>query len=243
MTVRMRVFVHPDDPTAVYVARRVDNPVAQPEREAVPLGRQADGSIVARVAPGRSLLGLDFDALRARVGQEFALDIAGHAHPARLIGLIHEDRAGLDNLVFTDIAQAQEWLGMAGRLSRIDVRVHAANFGSLPGGFESETVLQRPPTAPARAPQVDPGKTDPGIFSDVLPRRSVGEPGLKISAATKFDGATLLEARANPKLAGVKVTMGGKLAGLIADFKADTVIREPGPIVPGTAADPDPVLP
>jgi putative ABC transport system permease protein len=83
------------------------------------------------------------------VGQEFALDIAGHAHPARLIGLIHEDRAGLDNLVFTDIAQAQEWLGMAGRLSRIDVRVPEGDPGTrrleelrarlLPGIGLSET--------------------------------------------------------------------------------------------------------
>jgi putative ABC transport system permease protein len=68
-------------------------------------------------------LGLDVDA-------SFRLEIAGRAHVARLVGVIRETRAGLDNLLLTDVAQAQEWFGLKGRLSRIDVRV--------PSGAEGE---------------------------------------------------------------------------------------------------------
>ena len=60
--------------------------------------------------------------LGVAVGAPLRIEIAGRAHTAHLIGVIREERAGFDNLVLTDIAQAQEWLGMGGHLSRIDVR-------------------------------------------------------------------------------------------------------------------------
>jgi putative ABC transport system permease protein len=66
-------------------------------------------------APAAAALGLERDAT-------FTLEIAGRSHAARLLALTHQERAGLDNVVLTDIAQAQEWLGLGGRLSRIDVR-------------------------------------------------------------------------------------------------------------------------
>jgi putative ABC transport system permease protein len=68
-------------------------------------------------------------ALGLEVGSPFAIEIAGRSHAARLVDLIRESRAGLDSLVLTDIAQAQEWLGLYGRLSRIDVRVPAGPEG------------------------------------------------------------------------------------------------------------------
>jgi len=46
----------------------------------------------------------------------------GVLHPAVLINQIRNEGAAYDALVLTDIAQAQEWLGSVGRLSRIDVR-------------------------------------------------------------------------------------------------------------------------
>src|SRR5882762_440733 len=55
--------------------------------------------------------------------RKFALDVGGVRHTAKLIAQIRDAGAGYDALMLTDIAQAQEWLGMAGRLSRIDVRV------------------------------------------------------------------------------------------------------------------------
>jgi putative ABC transport system permease protein len=53
----------------------------------------------------------------------FELEVGGVRHPARLIRRVADAGPGLDGLVLTDIAQAQEWLGMTGRLSRIDMRV------------------------------------------------------------------------------------------------------------------------
>ncbi|HEY2808867.1 MAG TPA: FtsX-like permease family protein [Steroidobacteraceae bacterium] len=56
-------------------------------------------------------------------GQSFALEVAGVRHLAYLAGTIGEGRQGVDGIVLTDIAQAQEWLAAPGRLSRIDVRL------------------------------------------------------------------------------------------------------------------------
>ena len=61
--------------------------------------------------------------LRVRVGQPLIVDIGGVRRPATLVGLIGGRQPGDANLMLTDIAQAQEWLGMIGRLTRIDVRM------------------------------------------------------------------------------------------------------------------------
>jgi putative ABC transport system permease protein len=65
---------------------------------------------------------------------EFELAVGGVRHRAALIARIADADAGpgFDGLLLTDIAQAQEWLGIAGRLTRIDVaapaNVPAAEF-------------------------------------------------------------------------------------------------------------------
>jgi putative ABC transport system permease protein len=56
------------------------------------------------------------------VGQSFRLDIGGTSHDAKLISTIGGATAGYETLLLADISQAQEWLGLQGRLSRIDVR-------------------------------------------------------------------------------------------------------------------------
>ncbi|HEU5442702.1 MAG TPA: FtsX-like permease family protein, partial [Steroidobacteraceae bacterium] len=56
----------------------------------------------------------------------FTVDIGGVQRRATLVSLTRGDQPGDDTLIITDIAQAQEWLGLAGRLTRIDVR--------MPGG-------------------------------------------------------------------------------------------------------------
>jgi putative ABC transport system permease protein len=60
----------------------------------------------------------------------FELAVGGLRHTARLITRIADASPGLDGLILTDIAQAQEWLGMGGRLSRIDLRVPAGAAGA-----------------------------------------------------------------------------------------------------------------
>lgn len=56
-------------------------------------------------------------------GDGFEIDVAGRRFSATLMATVDHAQPGIDNLVFTDIAQAQEWLALDGRLSHIDVRV------------------------------------------------------------------------------------------------------------------------
>ncbi|MGH8297932.1 MAG: FtsX-like permease family protein [Steroidobacteraceae bacterium] len=74
--------------------------------------------------PGAVVMAADTaQQLGLREGGRLVVDIGGVRHPATLIGLMRGRRPGDATLVLTDIAQAQEWLGMAGRLSRIEVRM------------------------------------------------------------------------------------------------------------------------
>lgn len=57
-----------------------------------------------------------------RVGEPLSVEIGGVRRRGELIGLLRNPRPGDATLILTDIAQAQEWLGMQGRLSRIEVR-------------------------------------------------------------------------------------------------------------------------
>jgi putative ABC transport system permease protein len=68
-------------------------------------------------------------------GGGFELAVGGVPHPATLMARLANAGAGLDGLILTDIAQAQEWLGMRGRLSRIDLQ--------LPAGAAGATLLAR----------------------------------------------------------------------------------------------------
>ena len=123
--------------------------------------------------------------------------------------------------------------------ARIDARVHAASFGSLPGGSVTETVMQRPPAGTPRPAPVDPAKTDPGIFKNVLPRQSVGGgKGFgKQFAEAKLSGTLSVESQSSAKLGGVKVTTGVKLGGLISQFGQGNGTKPPPPTA---APDPDP---
>ncbi len=67
------------------------------------------------------------------VGDAFELIADGRVRPAELLAVFPGDgRGSLDRLLVTDIATAQEWLGQAGRLTRIDVRIEdEAAFDAL----------------------------------------------------------------------------------------------------------------
>ncbi len=66
-------------------------------------------------------------------GSEFTLRTGGRQYTAKLLDPISAEQGGYDTVILTDIAQAQEWLGLIGRLSRIDVRI--------PSGSTSESAL------------------------------------------------------------------------------------------------------
>lgn len=78
-------------------------------------------------------------ATAARLGighdQPFRLHVGGREHTARLVGTLPDTQPGYETLLFADIAQAQEWLGLIGRISRIDVRI--------PAGASEEQVLEQ----------------------------------------------------------------------------------------------------
>ena len=97
------------------------------------------GAVVMAAATARGL-GL-------RVDESLTVDIGGVRQPATLIGLLRDRRPGDATLILTDIAQAQEWLGMRGRLTRIDVRMPRGPAGAaalaelrrdLPSGAQLE---------------------------------------------------------------------------------------------------------
>ncbi len=84
--------------------------------------------------PGAVVLGAGTAAqLGLSAGQSFTLEVAGVRHVAYLAGTVGEARAGVDGMVLTDIAQAQEWLGATGHLSRIDVRLLPVSPQALAG--------------------------------------------------------------------------------------------------------------
>ncbi len=63
-------------------------------------------------------------ALGIGAGERFTVVAGGKRYPAVLLGTYtNEAAAGLDNLVTADVATAQAWFELPGRLTRIDVRI------------------------------------------------------------------------------------------------------------------------
>jgi putative ABC transport system permease protein len=60
----------------------------------------------------------------------FVVQAGDAERPATLVNTIHDEGGGHDTLLLTDIATAQEWLGMPGHLTRVDLRVPAGATGT-----------------------------------------------------------------------------------------------------------------
>ncbi|HTT02568.1 MAG TPA: FtsX-like permease family protein [Steroidobacteraceae bacterium] len=95
------------------------------------------------------------ERLGLKPAQVFTLDVGGRAYRAVLLRRIEREQAGEETLLLTDIAQAQEWLGLIGRLSRIDLQVAAGAAGAaqlrelarqLPPDVHLESARQRSQT-------------------------------------------------------------------------------------------------
>lgn len=74
--------------------------------------------------------------------QPFTLDAGGRSFAAVLIASLQQPGSGYDTLLLTDISQAQEWMSLTGRLSRIDVRVRE---GPDAAGILAELRKRLPP--------------------------------------------------------------------------------------------------
>lgn len=95
-----------------------------------------DSALGLLIEPGGVLM-VDRTARKLKLerGDAFTVEVAGRENHAVVVDLMdgEETNRGLDRVLIADIAVAQEWLGLVGRLSRIDVR---------PGGeLQDETSL------------------------------------------------------------------------------------------------------
>lgn len=90
------------------------------------------------------------EELALAVGAIFELSVGGRTQQARLLGTVAGENDGYDSLIFTDIAQAQEWLGLIGQLSRVDVRA--------PEGASGERALQTLRAALPAGVEIHPGE-------------------------------------------------------------------------------------
>lgn len=78
--------------------------------------------------PNSILLSARFAGLLGlEVGESIQLEVSGRSHRIQLIGLFGVSEPGFDNLIVTDISNAQHWLRMEPFLSRIDVRIDGSD--------------------------------------------------------------------------------------------------------------------
>jgi putative ABC transport system permease protein len=86
------------------------------------------------------------------VEETFQLEIGGRRHPAKLLAQLEGAGPGFEALILCDIAQAQEWLGSIGKLSRIDLHVPSGGAGDralkhlrsiLPAGMQLRAAPRR----------------------------------------------------------------------------------------------------
>ena len=75
-------------------------------------------------SPGAAVLAAPTAAaLHLGIGSSFSVDVGGHALSGHLLGVLAGNAAGMQSLMLADIGTAQQWLGLSGRLTRIDLRV------------------------------------------------------------------------------------------------------------------------
>ncbi|MGQ0593250.1 MAG: FtsX-like permease family protein [Gammaproteobacteria bacterium] len=103
--------------------------------------RRANGELMRRLVtePGTAVLSpATAHRLGVRPGQDLTLQIGTRLGALKLIGLIEpesgEGPSGLDDLLIADIATAQTLLGMAGRISRIDLELAEDAAGAVAEG-------------------------------------------------------------------------------------------------------------
>lgn len=109
------------------------DPLADPEFRPFAAPERAGGLAMLRrwmTEPGTVMLSRSAAAvLGLSVDKPLTLKVSGREYAGKLLALIEDGRAGLDSVVITDLARAQEWLDIPGRLSRIDVRVPGDESG------------------------------------------------------------------------------------------------------------------
>ena len=116
-------------------------------------GLDVDGLTAFLTMPNSLVLARDTaEAAGLALGDELTLDVTGRPVTARIVGLLQPaddvSRRALEGILFTDIASAQEILGLTGRLSHIDLiaaddAALAPLAALLPPGATIETAAAR----------------------------------------------------------------------------------------------------
>ncbi|MEY3160740.1 MAG: hypothetical protein RIT25_731 [Planctomycetota bacterium] len=100
-------------------------------------------------------------------GESLELQVGGRRVRARCIGVLGSSadrsvRAGLEDVLLTDIATAQEWFGREGRVDRIDLRLEDA---WLPPGTSAAAALAIVQQAVGAAVRIEPAGASAGMLS------------------------------------------------------------------------------
>ncbi len=122
--------------------------------EVLPAGTGFDSALIGLLSDPNAVIvsRTTAEALGLRVGDALPVLIGGAPHTLRLVGILDPASTGvsqaLGDLLITDIAIAQVWLGKEGRLDRIDLIVSDATQRSqiaatLPAGVRMVTPQQR----------------------------------------------------------------------------------------------------
>ncbi len=113
------------------------------------------GAALAQWLAGTGAVALSADTaarLHLQPGARFAVDAGGHALQGQLLAVLDAATPGVQTLMLTDVATAQQWLGLAGHLTRIDLRVPPGVAGAtelaqlraaLPAGVTLAPAAQR----------------------------------------------------------------------------------------------------
>lgn len=122
--------------------------------EVLPAGSGFDSALVGLLSDPNAVIisRTTADALQLAIGDPLPVLIGGAPHTLRLVGILDPANTGvsqaLGDVLITDIAIAQGWLGKEGRLDRIDLIIsddaqRAQIVATLPSGVRMVTPQQR----------------------------------------------------------------------------------------------------
>jgi putative ABC transport system permease protein len=135
------------DPLAAAGFAAADSAAAAAQILSGPTAVLDSGAALAQWLAGDGAVVLAADTaarLQLRPGDTFAADAGGHTLQGHLLGVLAT--TGAESVLLTDVATAQQWLGLKGRLTRIDLRVPpgaagAAELAQLRGGLPAGVTL------------------------------------------------------------------------------------------------------
>ncbi len=145
----------------------------------------------------------------------------------------HADEARILEAV---LLGAAEELDLPDAAARIDSRLHATGFGSLPGGEITETLVQHPPVAP-KSVVTDPSRVDPGVFAPLAAAAAGSSTSAlpksarlaKQQAAVRRSGQAVTQPASAPAALREPTVRQGNMDSVLKDIQAATATVQKGP--------------